>query len=189
MSLIFPVAASGLAALTAPLGFAARARDAAKLLGAGEVEFATDWVGEAFTSEEALRAFFGERVDGSSWQKIEPVALIDGAQPRRPSQALAPKPPVFQGGRRWPEPQSTVQLGYRLSVRYWRLATVAPLPSPTQQARKLRSAKRAKDALDTNVLQALVAQPLRGLRPQRALDIGLFETSPPEAPHILMPDE
>jgi hypothetical protein len=30
---------------------------------------------------------------------------------------------------------------------------------------------------------------LRPTRPQKALDIGLFETRPPEAPHIVMPDD
>ena len=30
---------------------------------------------------------------------------------------------------------------------------------------------------------------LRATKPQQPLDIGLFEVHPPEAPHIVMPDE
>jgi hypothetical protein len=43
--------------------------------------------------------------------------------------------------------------------------------------------------LDAQALRAIARAPLRPIRPQKALDIGLFEVRPPEAPHILMPDE
>lgn len=38
-------------------------------------------------------------------------------------------------------------------------------------------------------MKALADQPLLPVRPQQPLDVGLFEVRPPEAPHILMPDE
>ena len=44
-------------------------------------------------------------------------------------------------------------------------------------------------AMDAQALRARLSEPLRPLKPQQPLDIGLFEVRPPEAPHILMPDE
>jgi hypothetical protein len=38
-------------------------------------------------------------------------------------------------------------------------------------------------------VRAIARAPLRPVKPQQPLDIGLFETRPPEAPHIVMPDE
>ena len=35
----------------------------------------------------------------------------------------------------------------------------------------------------------MARQPLRPVEPQQPLDIGLFEVRPPDAPHIVMPDE
>lgn len=36
--------------------------------------------------------------------------------------------------------------------------------------------------MDTDALRALTCQPLRAVKPQQPLDIGLFETRLPEAP-------
>jgi hypothetical protein len=99
----------------------------------------------------------------------------------------APKPaePVMADGHRWPEPAKTPRTVWRLSVSYWRVGTAErPLDAP--QARK---ARRGKQALDADALKEIARQPLRPIKPQQALDIGLFETRPPEAPHIVMPDE
>ncbi len=38
-------------------------------------------------------------------------------------------------------------------------------------------------------LRTIARQPLRPVEPQQPLDIGLFEIRPPDAPHIVMPDE
>jgi hypothetical protein len=43
--------------------------------------------------------------------------------------------------------------------------------------------------MDAPALRARLERPLRPVKPQQPLDIGLFEVRPPEAPHILMPDE
>ena len=56
------------------------------------------------------------------------------------------------------------------------------------QARKARRAAGA-ETLDAGALRALARQPLRPVRPQQPLDVGLFEFRPPDAPHIIMPDE
>jgi hypothetical protein len=72
-------------------------------------------------------------------------------------------------------------------VSYWRIEQ-ATATTPEAAARKLRRDVAAKD-LDAAVLDALARQPLRPLRPQRALDIGLFEYRPPDAPGLIIPDE
>jgi hypothetical protein len=43
--------------------------------------------------------------------------------------------------------------------------------------------------LNAAELRALARQPLRPVKPQQPLDVGLFEVPAPEAPHILIPDE
>jgi hypothetical protein len=60
--------------------------------------------------------------------------------------------------------------------------------TPLDQARELRRAADAS-ALPAGALRALASQPLQPVRPQQPLDIGLFETRLPEAPHIIVPDE
>ena len=70
-------------------------------------------------------------------------------------------------------------------VSYWRIAT-AERPIEAPQA---RAARRARRPLDPETLRAMARQPLRPVEPQQPLDIGLFEIRPPDAPHIVMPDE
>jgi hypothetical protein len=68
------------------------------------------------------------------------------------------------------------------------LAADAAPASPPGQARELRR-KADATALSAAELRAIAQQPLRPVRPQQPLDIGLFERPAPEAPHILIPDE
>jgi hypothetical protein len=73
-----------------------------------------------------------------------------------------------------------------LSISYWRTgasleAAPAAVPAPSRRSRAL--------AADPAALRRLAAEPLRPLKPQQPLDIGLFEFRPPDAPHIIMPDE
>jgi hypothetical protein len=70
-------------------------------------------------------------------------------------------------------------------VSYWRVAT-AERPIEAPQA---RTARRGRQPLDPETLRIMARQPLRPVEPQQPLDIGLFEVRPPDAPHILMPDE
>jgi hypothetical protein len=74
---------------------------------------------------------------------------------------------------------------WRLAVSYWRIASAGrPLEPP--QARK---ARRSGEAVDRDTLRAIARAPLKPVKPQQPLDTGLFEVRPPEAPHIVMPDE
>ena len=52
-----------------------------------------------------------------------------------------------------------------------------------------RAARKSKQPLEPEALRAIAETPLRPTKPQQPLDIGLFEVRPPDAPHIVMPDE
>lgn len=182
MSVLYPVAASAEAALSDPKGFAAREREAAVVAGEGVV-FVSEATGPIFTTEAAGRAAHAERLDVGPehrWSVLRPI-LPAGKKARRVE-------PTMKDGRRWPAPDpSRPAPQWRLSVSYWRIGS-AEVEAPAEAARKLRK-KEGAEALDAATLRALARQPLQAVRPQQPLDIGLFETRPPEAPHIIMPDE
>ena len=176
MSISYPVAASVEEALHAPKGFAAREREAVAMGGAAAA-FTSDAVGPAFATREALIEAF-PAATAQPWCAVRPVAQGGKAAP--------PVKPVNADGRRWPEPQGMAPALWRLSVSYWRIGAADPVPA--DPARRLRRDPEARD-LDPKALRALARQPLRALKPQQPLDIGLFEFRPPDAPHIVMPDE
>ncbi len=70
-------------------------------------------------------------------------------------------------------------------MSYWRVASAAAEDLP--QARQARRADPG--GLDRESLNAMTRQPLRPLKAQQSLDIGLFERRLPESPHIIVPDE
>ncbi len=200
-AILYPVAASAEEALAKPRGRAARKREATAL--AGEtVRFVTEPVGPAFaTREAALDAYAGRLDDERAGRRFEPpppdrwCALVERIEVGAPT---GPVEPTFREGRRWPAPPArrpaTV---FRLSVSYWkvgeptaaRATTAEPAAAPPDdQARAVR--RRLDGArLTAAELRALAQQPLRPVRPQQALEIGLFEAPLPESPHIVIPDE
>ncbi len=171
MSILYPVAASAEAALNAPRGRAARQSDARRLANEA-VSFVREFTGPAFQDEAEARAAWAGKLD-------------------QPGTALASEDrfcdlrAVIQRSRIPFAPPHTV---WRLSVAYWRVGAPAAEPAPQPQARKARKQK-AGPAPDAPTLEALANQPLQPVRPQKALDIGLFEVRLPEAPHIIVPDE
>jgi hypothetical protein len=184
----FPVAANAQQALSAPLGRAARQAEARRLA-AAEVVFVSEAVGPAFASREAALDAFAGRIDDERPGRVASVPpedsflvlreVIAGPPPRRRS---PPMKPAYKDGRRWPPPApgpgpDTV---WRLSISYWRIggALGAPAPGP-----------EAPPAADARALRRRLEEPLQPTKPQKALDIGLFEVRPPDAPHIVMPDE
>jgi hypothetical protein len=197
MTILYPVADNAEAALHAPRGLAARERDAG-VLADGRVAFVTEAVGPAFESRAAALDAYAGRLDDARpghvftvapearWCVLRPVA--PEAAPRR----RKPVKPVMKNGRRWPEPDpAAAPARWRLSVSYWRIAGAAMAAAEAEAleaARKLRR-EAAGEGLGPGALRALAQQPLRPFRAQQPLDIGLFETRPPEAPHIVMPDE
>lgn len=188
-AILYPVAASAEEALSRPKGRAARERQATAV-GGGAVRFVTEEAGPAFATREALLDAFAGRLDDPRPGRaaITPedhyLALVERTQGAAP----APVEPVFRGGRRWPAPPArrpgTV---FRLTISYWRILG-ADEPAPDEQARDLRRRVEAA-ALDPGRLRALAQQPLRPVKPQQPLDVGLFEAPAPESPHILIPDE
>jgi hypothetical protein len=175
-AILYPVAANAEQAMAGPLGRAAREREA--VAAAGEaVVFTTDPTGPAFATREAALAAYGVLLD-EPWRRLAEQIL--------PGQRLAHAEPSFEAGRRWPAPPALPpRTAWRLMVCYWRVAT-AERPIETPQARQ---ARRARQPLDPSTLKAMARQPLRPIEPQQPLDIGLFEVRPPDAPHIVMPDE
>ena len=186
-AILYPVATNAEQALSRPLGRAARESEARKRAGAAVV-FATDPAGPAFaTREAALDAYRGRVEDERTGAGPEPQdkfcrlieQVAEGA--RRPGTVK----PSYADGHRWPEPPRPPRTVWRLSVSYWRIG-VAGRPLEAPQA---RAARKSKQALDPDTLRAIAQTPLRPTRPQQPLDIGLFEVRPPDAPHIIMPDE
>lgn len=191
MSLIhYPVADNADAALTTPRGRAAREREAASILKA-DVVFETQLVGPGFaTREAALDAYAGKVEDDRAGRAFSPapedrwLRLVEVVAPDE-RRAPAPLRPANKDGKRWPQPPAPPRTVWRLSVSYWRPAA-ADQPVDGPQARLAR--RKAQD-LDRDALRALTRQPLRPVKPQQGLDIGLFETRLPENPDIIVPDE
>ena len=95
--------------------------------------------------------------------------------------------PAFSDGRRWPKPRRLIKTVWRLTIGYWRPVDPASAPA-LPQARAVRRGGSDQE-LDPAALRAMARQPLQPVKPQQALDIGLFEVRLPDAPHIVMPDE
>jgi hypothetical protein len=189
--ILYPVAANAERALSQPLACAAREREA-RAAAKEAVVFTTDPVGPAFASREAAldayrgkvedeRSGFTPPIENRFCNLAQQIVVQSGKAVR-----LAPVSPTYENGRRWPQPPAEPpRTAWRLMVSYWRIAT-AERPIEAPQARQ---ARKGKQALDPETLKAIARAPLRPVEPQRALDIGLFEVRPPEAPHIVMPDE
>ncbi len=189
-AILYPVAVNAERALAAPLGRAAREREA-ETLARGQVRFVTEAAGPAFqTYEAALKAFPGRIDDGR--RAVQPedrfCALREVAAliPRRGRAKSKSATPIYRDGRRWSEGPAPIETVWRLSVSYWRIIAAEELAA-LEQARRAR--RRANADLDPAALRALAMQPLLPVRPQQPLDVGLFEQRLPEAPHIIIPDE
>lgn len=188
-SICYPVAPDAAAALSSPKGRAVREREAAQLAGEA-VNFVTETVGAPYaTREAALDAFRGWVEDdraGMALQISPEDRFVRLVEVVASGQAPPPVAPALKDGRRWPAPPPPPKTIWRAQVTYWRPASATPMVDNVQ-ARTARV--QAKDALDPQTLRALTRQPLRAVRPQQPLDIGLFERRLPESPHIIVPDE
>ena len=188
-AILYPVAANAEAALSAPIGRAARESQARALAGV-HVVFVTEPAGPAFaTREAALSAYAGRLEDATPGLAPEDryCRLAESVAPEQRA-ALTPVQPVYADGRRWPARRAQAPITiWRLQVSYWRSAS-GEARSPAPQA---RAARRRREAAATapDTLRTMAEQPLRPFKPQQPLDIGLFETRLPEAPHIVVPDE
>ena len=190
MSVLFPVAANAEEALRAPRGRAVRVKEAMELAEGTPVEFVRELTGPSFATREAAEAAWPLVVDRPGAPQVQPedrfcelMETIEEGPKARGGQAE----PVHEAGSRWPKPRRLLKTQWRLQVSYWRI--VDPSTEPRlPQARAARKALEAQ-ALDAKALRALARQPLAAVKPQQPLDIGLFEYTPPEAPHLTIPDE
>ena len=184
----YPVARNAEQALHAPLGRAAREREAEALAGEA-VSFVTEQAGPAFPSQAAaLDAWRGRVEDFRAGVTVAPEdrfcdlreVMAEGAgRPPRPQK------PVMRAGRRWPQPREAPQVVWRLSVSYWR---VGKAEGTGEQARALRRKAEGAEA-SPEQLRRLAGHPLRPVKPQQPLDVGLFEARRPEDPDVIVPDE
>lgn len=198
MSISYPVADTAEQALHAPRGTATREREAGLLAGA-PVRFERRLVGPAYRSRDAALDAYAGRVDDdrpgrglvvsgeARWCELKAVS---------PEGVRAPPPvrPTLQGGQRWPASAASPpgEVVWRLSVAYWRIvgADLAPeLPAARALRRDPTQTRALGAVLDARALRRLSAQPLRAMKPQQPLDLGLFEVRRPESPNLLMPDE
>lgn len=190
----YPVAADVQTALDAPLGRAERERQAASIAGVA-VSFVSEPAGPIFDSRDAALDAWAGRVEDDRPGRVASLPaedrfcqlreVVKGAPGRWP--VLTPLAPTFEGGRRWPAPgvQTGLPTGWRLSVSYWRVQTQQDIAEQARQARKTAAGAE----MEGDKLRAIASQPLRPVRPQQPLDIGLFEVRPPEAPDTVIPDE
>jgi hypothetical protein len=175
-AVLYPVAANAEAALAAPLGRAAREREAQGV--AGEpVHFVREFTGPAFKTEAAALDAYAGRIDDERPGQRRMISSEDH---------FCELKPIAERGM---IPFTGKHTAWRLSVAYWRTASGDALRPPMEQARKTRRSKQAADTLETRDLVALTDQPLQPLQPQKALDIGLFEVRLPENPGIIVADE
>ncbi len=188
-AILYPVAENAEAALAAPLGRAARERQAQALAGHAVI-FVSEAVGPAFATREAALDAYAGMVDDDRPGRASAVAAEDRwlrLAEQLTGRAPQPAKPVFREGRRWPEPPAaTPPTAWRLQVSYWRPRAAEPAVD-APQARKAR--RGDPDAVGPEMLRAMARQPLRPVIIQRPLDIGLFERRLPESPHIVVPDE
>jgi hypothetical protein len=189
-AILYPVASNAERALAKPLGRAARASDA-NLLVQGEVEFVTQEVGPAFAGKaEALAAYAGRLDDedkgrflaaADRYCTLREIVAAGGARKLRQAK------PTMKDGHRWSAAPAAPPTAWRLSISYWRVKGAEEIAAMAQ-ARKARRMASA-EPLDAAALRAMTRQPLAPVQPQQPLDIGLFEFRPPEAPHLIIPDE
>jgi len=193
-AVLYPVAANAAAALNAPLGRAARASEAVLLAG-GHVAFVSEATGPAFVSRAAALDAFTGRIDDERPGRVRSVQpqdrycdlreLAQGAPPK-PGKSTPPRP-VYRDGKRWPEPMKPPATVWRLSISYWKI--VQADAEPILEHPPGDPAARRPASQDVAALRERLSAPMTPLKPQQPLDVGLFEFRPPEAPHILMPDE
>ena len=187
-AILYPVAANAELALSRPLGRAARESEARRRAGEAVV-FATDPVGPAFATREAALDAYRGRVDddrtGAHARHRGPLLPAGRAGGRRRAPTEGPSSPATPTATAGRSRRSRRAPSGGCSVSYWRIGTAErPLEAP-----QARAARKAKQEVDPETLRAIARAPMRAIKPQQPLDIGLFEIRPPEAPHIVMPDE
>jgi hypothetical protein len=189
-AILYPIATNAERALAQPLGRAARASEA-NALARGAVEFVTQEVGPAFPSRAEPLAAYAGRLDNEDKGRFLQAAdryctlreILEAGRSRKLRQAK----PTMKDGHRWSAAPAAPATAWRLSISYWRIKGAEEIAAMAQARKARRTA--LTEPLDAAALRAMSRQPLAPMQPQQPLDIGLFEFRPPEAPHLIIPDE
>lgn len=190
MTVSFPIAADAQGALKAPLGRAAREREAREAAG-DEVSFMRELTGPEFATREAALAAYAGRLDapGSTVAPEDRYCELMEVAPEASRRRLGGQAePTFEAGRRWPKPPAPMPTVWRLSVAYWRIGQAQAAAPDLPQARAVRR-REGGQALEPKALRQMAEQALKPVSPQQPLDIGLFEVRLPESPNVIVPDE
>lgn len=188
MSVLYPVARNAEEAVKAPRAHAAREREAVIAAGA-QVSFVTETLGPAHPTRDAASQAWSAALGREGSERV--CALVERVSPgtRGKIRVSSPQKPVFRQGRRWPKPLSeNANTEWRLQVSYWRIAGPEAAIDAAAQARAARKDPGA-EGLSAQQLRAIAGAPLRPVKPQQPLDIGLFEARAPENPDLIIPDE
>ena len=182
----YPVASDSHDALNqlkaGPAVRAVREREAEALAGA-HVAFVSENLGPLYDSREDALAACGAVAEDVACRLVCRIR----AQPRGRRTRAAP---VFRDGERWPRATAPLASVWQVSVSYWKvLATPrqAPGTPPLKPARALR--RKGGESLTTAEVLGLTETPMTAVRPQKALDFGLFDFPLPENPGIVIADE
>ncbi len=164
---------------------APREREASDAVRA-RVAFVTQPVGPIYETREEAATQAGALLDNT------PVCtLVCRARDFIPRKSK-PIQPVFTDGARWPKAQKPTETVWQLSVSYWKIITdVQPTTASVttkHQARHVRKKTLGED-LTPDEIRALSQTPLLAVRPQKALDFGLFDFPLPEDPGRIIADE
>ncbi|MFN3229517.1 MAG: hypothetical protein ACK41P_06680 [Asticcacaulis sp.] len=202
---MYPVARSAsqaLDALRTGQPRAARLREALEaarlILAEANVRFVTEDTGPGYdTYAQALAAWSQWIDDPKGGARLEPqdrfATLRQVVAPQARKLVRPSARATFKDNRRWALPEDPPPASvWRLSLSYWKIVdpTEAELPAPPPgvQARSLRRSRKAAE-VSPETVKALTQQPMSAFKPQKALDIGLFEFRPPDQPHLIIPDE
>ncbi len=194
MSVLFPIARNAEEALKAPKGRAVREREALGLAGGAKVAFVRELTGPTYATRNAAEADYPGVVDRQGAAAVQPedrfCELMEIIQPT-PRAGRGQAEPTFEAGSRWPKPRALLKTAWRLQVSYWKMLDAKATAEAERTLPQARAARRREEsqALDAQALRAMAHQPLQAMKPQQPLDIGLFEFSPPDAPHLIIPDE
>lgn len=164
---------------------AERERSARDLCGK-DVTFVRETLDPGFPDEAAARAHY-ERLLSAPFASL--ICMFE--RTRAPSRAEARR----LNGQRWDMANAATPVQWKLSLGYWKIGAKRPAPPPATTGPSIPLQARAarKKALDVPLtaeeVQALAHAPLMAYRPQKALDVGLFEFIPPDNPGIIIADE
>lgn len=162
---------------------AVREREAESLCGA-RVCFVTENLGPLYERhEDALDVYRGLLGD-------DQACRLACRMKDPPARRGKPVEPVFKDGERWPKMARPLPSVWQLTVSYWKVIAVARRAAPAPVSKPARALRRkGGEALTPDEVRGLVDSPLTAVRPQKALDFGLFDFRLPENPEIVIADE